>query len=67
MANEYAVYKTLEDGTNQWVKNEMPLVFGTENEAIKWDYPDACAIATYLTNTEQIEFKVGRPGDRQPK
>ena len=66
MTNDYGVYKTLPDGTLSWVKTEMPLTWGDDTAAVKFSYPDAASVATYLTNTEGYECKVGRPDDRHP-
>lgn len=66
MANDYGVYKTLQDGTLSWVVTEMPLTFGDANNAVKFSYPDAASVSLYLTNTEGYECKVGRPNDRHP-
>jgi len=63
MANDYGVYK---DGTNEWVTNEMPLTWGSEDQALNnYSYVDGITVATYLTNTTGFECRVGRPGDRQ--
>lgn len=62
MPNDYGVYTELQDGTKQWVVAEMPLQLGAETNAIhNWSFPDACSVATYLTNTEGNTFAPGRP------
>ena len=63
MANDYGVYKTNAEGIDEWVVTEVPLTLGMKDAACKWSYPDACNVAIYLGEG----FKVGRPGDRQPK
>jgi len=65
MANDYGVYKELEDGTKSWVVTEMPLTLGSEQDAIDtYSMAEAITVSTYLTNTEGAAFTFGRPDDR---
>jgi len=67
MQNDYGVYKELLDGTEEWLISEDPLEFGSYTDAIdNLSFAEAAAIATYLTNLQGSEFKVGRPNDRHP-
>ena len=66
--NDYGVFTTLENGTEEWVIDEEPLTLGSlENAIDHWSYSDACSVATYLTNSQGVSFAPGRPKDRQPK
>jgi len=67
MQNDYGVYKVLDDGTEQWMITEDPLVLGSYEDAIdNLSFAEAAAVATYLTNFQGTEFRVGRPNDRHP-
>ena len=61
MAKEYGVYK---EGTDVWVKTITPLEYDIAAEAETWTESEAMGIASYLTITEGIEHRVGRPDDR---
>ena len=62
MADDYGVSKQNLNGTTSWVTQESPLETGSEDQAINtWSYAEACAVATYLSNTEGAEFAPGRP------
>lgn len=59
--NNYGVNKV---GTDLWVKNEMPLELGTEQEAINnWSFAEAITVSNYLTDegTEGESYAPGRP------
>lgn len=60
--NDYGVYK---DGTDLWVKTEVPLELSSADQAIdNWSFAEAAAVATYLSAGGEAQFKVGRPDDR---
>lgn len=61
MAKDYGVYK---EATDLWVKTSTPLVLGTAAEAQHYNETDAMTVANYLTLTEGVTFRVGRPDDR---
>ena len=59
---QYGVYQ---EGTDVWVVTTSPsLQLGTAENAALYTETDAMAVAAYLKNTENIEFRVGRPDDR---
>jgi len=64
--NDYGVYKgDIEAGTDEWLVVEMPVELGTASEAIDhYSMSEAITIADYLTQTEGVSFKFGRPNDR---
>ena len=65
--DDYGVYKEAENGVELWMVEEEPLVLGSYEDAIdNLSFSDACSVATYLTNFQGSEFKVGRPNDRVP-
>lgn len=66
MKNDYGVYTgDIEAGTDQWVKEEMPLELGTYTDAIDhYSMAEAITIADYLTQTQGVDFRFGRPNDR---
>jgi len=67
MKNNYGVYTELENGVEQWMIEEEPLQLGSYEDAIdNLSFDAACSVATYLTNVQGSEFKVGRPSDRVP-
>ncbi len=64
MKNNYGIFK---EGTDVWLKTESPVEWGSVEDAIdNLSFPDAAAIATYLTATGEGECRVGRPNDRHP-
>lgn len=58
------VFGVYQEGTDVWVVTTSPLQLGTAANAQTWAETDAMAVASYLTVTEGIEFRVGRPDDR---
>ncbi len=66
MKNDYGVYTgDIKAGTDQWVKEEMPLELSTSDDCIdNLSFDQAITVAEYLTQTEGASFAPGRPGDR---
>jgi len=57
------IYK---ETTSEYVKSINPLVLTIiDEEAMQ--FADAATVAQDLEQAEGVAFKVGRPGDRQPK
>jgi len=61
MPHDYGVFK---EGTDVWVKTLSPLEYSSADQAETWTESEAMGIAAYLTNTENLQFRVGRPDDR---
>jgi len=66
MKNNYGVYTgDIEAGTDQWVKEEMPLELSTSDDCIdNLSFDQAITVAEYLTQTEGASFAPGRPPRR---
>lgn len=66
MNNDYGVYKgDIEAGTDQWVKDELPLELSTWDDCIdNLSFDAAITIADYLTDTEGEQYAPGRPKRR---
>lgn len=66
MQNNYGVYTgDIEAGTDQWVKEEMPLELSTSDDCIdNLSFDQAITVAEYLTQTEGASFAPGRPPRR---
>jgi hypothetical protein len=65
MPNDYGIFKAA--SPTEWLKTELPVTWSSADQAIKnYSFPNATAVATYLTNTEGFECRVGRPDDRHP-
>ena len=66
MKNDYGIYTgDIEAGTDQWVKNEMPLELSTSDDCIdNLSFDQAITIADYLTQSEGASYAPGRPPRR---